>query len=157
MGMGMEGNRGVMVENEGAMTGEAAATTMEEQLEMVAKAFVDHYYNTFDNGRALLGPLYAATSLLSFEGQMVKGVADIVQKLTQLPFDQCRHHISTIDSQPSGPAGGILVFVSGNLQLPGEEHHLRFSQVRLYVHVHVHIRMHVSLNSYPPRELLCAK
>ncbi|KAF5190823.1 hypothetical protein FRX31_019591, partial [Thalictrum thalictroides] len=33
----------------------------------------------------------------------------------------------TIDSQPSSFADGILVFVSGNLQLAGEEHQLKFS------------------------------
>ncbi|EFH62989.1 hypothetical protein ARALYDRAFT_893740 [Arabidopsis lyrata subsp. lyrata] len=42
---------------------------------------------------------------------------------------QCKHDISTVDCQPSGPASGMLVFVSGNLQLAGEEHALKFSQV----------------------------
>ncbi|KAJ6414724.1 hypothetical protein OIU84_003687 [Salix udensis] len=43
----------------------------------------------------------------------------------------CKHHITTVDCQPSGPAGGMLVFVSGNLQLSGEQHALKFSQVFL--------------------------
>ena len=101
----------------------------EQQFELVARAFVDHYYHLFDTNRAALFSLYDQTSMLSFEGQKVQGAKEISQKLTQLPFDQCRHAISTIDCQPSPFAGGILVFVSGNLQLPGEEHHLKFSQV----------------------------
>jgi hypothetical protein len=109
---------------------------MEEHVEMVGRAFVDHYYHLFDNDRASLPSLYHPTSILTFEGQKVVGVDDISSKLNQLPFDQCRHMVSTIDSQPSACTGGVVVFVSGSLQLPGEEHHLRFSQV---------INLHVSL------------
>ncbi|EOY28619.1 hypothetical protein QUC31_013121 [Theobroma cacao] len=102
---------------------------MEEQVDLVGKAFVDHYYHLFDNDRPALSSLYQPTSMLTFEGQKIQGVDDIAAKLNQLPFDQCRHEISTIDSQPCSFTGGIVVFVSGSLQLPGEEHHLRFSQM----------------------------
>ncbi|RWW00761.1 hypothetical protein GW17_00036252 [Ensete ventricosum] len=95
----------------------------------VAKAFVDHYYRTFDGNRAALGGLYQDTSMLTFEGVKIQGAAAIVAKLTTLPFQQCVHAISTVDCQPSGPAGGVLVFVSGSLQLAGESHTLKFSQV----------------------------
>ncbi|XP_077242182.1 NTF2-like protein [Tasmannia lanceolata] len=103
--------------------------SIEEQLELVAKAFVDHYYYLFDNNRPSLSSLYNHTSMLTFEGQHIQGVDEIARKLNQLPFDQCKHVISTVDCQPSPFAGGILVFVSGNLQLSGEEHSLRFSQM----------------------------
>ncbi|XP_010267746.1 PREDICTED: nuclear transport factor 2-like [Nelumbo nucifera] len=102
---------------------------MEEQVELVGKAFVEHYYHLFDTNRQSLSSLYQPSSMLTFEGQNIQGVQDIAGKLTQLPFDQCQHVISTIDSQPSSFPGGIIVFVSGNLQLPGEEHQLRFSQM----------------------------
>ncbi|GAB2220379.1 hypothetical protein Droror1_Dr00008028 [Drosera rotundifolia] len=94
----------------------------------VAKAFVEHYYTTFDTNRSNLGNLYQDASMLTFEGQKVQGAANIVAKLTGLPFQQCQHAISTVDCQPSG-AGGVLVFVSGNLQLVGEQHALKFSQM----------------------------
>ncbi|RWW03786.1 hypothetical protein GW17_00033029 [Ensete ventricosum] len=94
----------------------------------VAKAFVDHYYRTFDGNRAALGGLYQDASMLTFEGDKIQGAAAIVAKLTSLPFQQCVHAISTVDCQPSGPAGGVLVFVSGSLQLAGESHTLKFSQ-----------------------------
>ncbi|EPS58345.1 hypothetical protein M569_16470, partial [Genlisea aurea] len=94
----------------------------------VAKAFVDHYYSTFDANRAGLAVLYQDSSMLTFEGQQILGAQNISAKLNALPFQQCQHHISTVDCQPSGPAGGVLVFVSGNLQLAGEQHSLRFSQ-----------------------------
>ncbi|RWW34187.1 hypothetical protein BHE74_00022217 [Ensete ventricosum] len=97
--------------------------------EAVAKAFVDHYYRTFDGNRAALGGLYHDASMLTFEGDKIQGAAAIVAKLTSLPFQQCAHAISTVDFQPSGPAGGMLVFVSGSLQLAGESHTLKFSQV----------------------------
>ncbi|KAK0579846.1 hypothetical protein LWI29_032400 [Acer saccharum] len=102
---------------------------MEENTEMVGKSFVDHFYHLFDNDRASLSSLYQPTSMLTFEGHKIQGVEDISAKLRQLPFDQSRHQISTIDSQPCSSTGGIVIFVSGSLQLPGEEHLLRFSQM----------------------------
>ncbi|KAL2473444.1 nuclear transport factor 2 [Forsythia ovata] len=102
---------------------------MEEQVEMVGRSFVDHYYHLFDNDRCLLASLYRPTSVLTFEGQKTQGVHDISIKLSELPFGQCLHVISTIDSQPSAFAGGVLVFVSGSIQLLGEDYPLRFSQM----------------------------
>ncbi|KAB2090486.1 hypothetical protein ERO13_A03G124500v2 [Gossypium hirsutum] len=93
----------------------------------VAKAFVEHYYSTFDANRAGLANLYQEGSMLTFEGQKIQGSQSIVVKLTSLPFQQCKHNITTVDCQPSG-SGGMLVFVSGNLQLVGEQHALKFSQ-----------------------------
>ncbi|GAB4830935.1 Nuclear transport factor 2B [Ancistrocladus abbreviatus] len=100
-----------------------------EQVDMVGRAFVDHYYHLFDNDRMSLSSLYQPTSMLSFEGQKIQGAEEISSKLSGLPFDQCRHLISTVDTQPSPVNGGIIVFVSGSLQLAEEEHHLRFSQM----------------------------
>ncbi|KAJ4703187.1 Nuclear transport factor 2 [Melia azedarach] len=102
---------------------------MEEQVESVGKSFVNYYYHLFDNDRASLSSLYQPTSMLTFEGQKIIGVDNISAKLNQLPFDQCRHMISTVDSQTCSTTGGIVIFVSGSLQLAGEEHHLRFSQM----------------------------
>jgi len=47
-------------------------------------------------------------------------------------FQQCKHLIITIDCQLSGPVTGMLVFVSANLQLVGEQHTLKFSHVFLF-------------------------
>ncbi|XP_062089030.1 nuclear transport factor 2B [Humulus lupulus] len=102
----------------------------QEQVEMVGKLFVDRYYHLFDNDRASVSSFYQPSSMLNFEGQKILGVDNISCKLSQLPFDKCRHDISTIDSQPSSTsAGSIVVFVSGSLQLVGEEHSLRFNQM----------------------------
>ena len=102
---------------------------MEEQVEMVGRAFVEHYYHLFDTDRSSLASLYHQSSMLTFEGQKLQGVENICSKINQLPFEKCQHHISTIDTQPSSFAGGIAVFVSGSLRLAGEEHLLRFRQV----------------------------
>ncbi|KAK6116603.1 hypothetical protein DH2020_049709 [Rehmannia glutinosa] len=96
----------------------------------VSKAFVEHYYSTFDTNRAGLVSLYQDASMLTFEGQKIQGAQAIAAKLANLPFQQCQHQISTVDCQPSGPVGGMLVFVSGTLQLAGEQHPLKFSQAR---------------------------
>ncbi|KAL2473378.1 NTF2-like [Forsythia ovata] len=111
---------------------------MEEQVEMVGRSFVDHYYHLFDNDRCLLASLYRPTSVLTFEGQKTQGVHDISIKLSELPFGRCLHVISTIDSQPSAFAGGVLVFVSGSIQLLGEDYPLRFSQSMEKVSQSVH-------------------
>ncbi|KAB1201268.1 Nuclear transport factor 2 [Morella rubra] len=101
--------------------------------DQLSRAFVEHYYTTFDANRAGLASLYQEESMLTFEGQKIQGSQNIVAKLTSLPFQQCQHSITTVDCQPSGPVGGMLVFVSGNLQLAGEQHALKFSQVWLLV------------------------
>eukprot|EP00897_Mesotaenium_endlicherianum_P006141 jgi/Mesen1/5555/ME000280S04670 len=95
----------------------------------LAKAFVEHYYTTFDQNRGNLYALYQDSSMLTFEGEKFQGVQAIQTKISGLPFQQCKHHISTVDCQPSGPTGGMVVFVSGNLQLVDQEHQLRFSQM----------------------------
>lgn len=102
---------------------------MAEEFEMVGRKFVDYYYHLFDNDRAKLSSLYQPNSMLTFEGQKILGDLDISCKLNQLPFDQCKHVISTVDSQPSSSTGAFVVLVSGSIQLPCEEHPLRFSQV----------------------------
>jgi hypothetical protein len=110
----------------------------------LSKAFVEHYYTQFDTNRAALVGLYQEGSMLSFEGEKIQGAQAISNKLNGLGFQQCKHNISTVDCQPSGPAGGMLVFVSGSLQLPGEEHLLKFSQVQqtvpiVYMNISVHM------------------
>ncbi|KAG4934671.1 hypothetical protein AAZX31_18G005000 [Glycine max] len=67
--------------------------------------------------------------MLSFEAQKILGAPNILAKLTSLPFQQCQHSITTVDSQPSAVNSAMLVFVSGNLQLAGEQHSLKFSQM----------------------------
>lgn len=97
--------------------------------DLLSKAFVEHYYSTFDTNRQALVGLYEEGSMLTFEGQKVQGGQAISDKLNSLCFQQCKHIVSTVDCQPSGPAGGMVVFVSGNLQLPDEEHLLKFAQM----------------------------
>jgi Nuclear transport factor 2 (NTF2) domain len=80
------------------------------------QAFSDHYYATFDTNRAALASLYQDQSLLTFEGQKFQGSAAIIQKLTSLPFTQCKHHVSSIDVQPS-VSGGIIVFITGQIMV----------------------------------------
>jgi hypothetical protein len=35
--------------------------------------------------------------------------------LQSLPFEKVKHAVSTLDAQPSGEAGGILILVTGAL------------------------------------------
>lgn len=95
--------------------------------EAIAKAFTDHYYATFDTARANLAGLYQDQSMLTFEGQKFQGTQAIMGKLTSLPFQQCKHHISSLDAQPS-LSSGVLVFVTGQLLPEGETNPLKFSQ-----------------------------
>lgn len=62
--------------------------------------------------------------MLTFEGQQFQGVTNIVEKLTvcffshpqSLPFKSVRHHVSTVDAQPSNPQlGSIFVMITGQL------------------------------------------
>ncbi|MCO5597496.1 hypothetical protein L7F22_051574 [Adiantum nelumboides] len=79
--------------------------------------------------RSSLVSFYEDGSMLTFKGQKVAGVQNIMGNLTGLAFQECKHNVSTINCQLSGPCGGMLVFVSDNMQLPGKEHALKFSQL----------------------------
>uniref|UniRef100_A0A7I4ECE9 NTF2-related export protein n=1 Tax=Physcomitrium patens TaxID=3218 RepID=A0A7I4ECE9_PHYPA len=110
----------------------------------LSKTFVEHYYNTFDTNRPALIGLYQEGSMLTFEGEKIKGAQAISNKLNGLGFQQCKHHISTVDCQPSGLLDSMIVFVSGNLQLPGEEHMLKFSQMNeLMIRIPVSLMFHL--------------
>ena len=94
----------------------------------VAKAFTDHYYQTFDTNRPGLATLYQNESMLTFEGQQFMGAQAIVEKLTGLPFQSVQHRVVSLDAQPS-MSGGLVVFVTGQLITDGESKPLNFSQV----------------------------
>lgn len=94
----------------------------------VARAFTDHYYQTFDTNRSGLASLYQNESMLTFEGQQFMGAQAIVEKLTGLPFQSVQHRVVSLDAQPS-VGGGLVVFVTGQLITDGESKPLNFSQV----------------------------
>ena len=66
--------------------------------------------------------------MLTFEGQQFQGTQAIVEKLTGLPFQSVQHRVVSLDAQPTH-AGGLLVFVTGQLLTDGESKPLNFSQV----------------------------
>ena len=53
------------------------------------QAFTDHYFNTFDNARPNLTPLYSEQAVLTFnDSTPIVGQQAISQKLAALPFQQ---------------------------------------------------------------------
>jgi hypothetical protein len=97
--------------------------------QQVGEQFCQHYYATFDRNRAELAPLYADTSMLSFEGDQVQGAAAIVGKLTTLQFQKVQHQIVKVDCQPSPANNGVLIFVTGNLLIDDNQNPLKFAQM----------------------------
>ncbi len=65
--------------------------------DQLSKAFVAHYYSTFDSNTPNLLGLFQESSMLSFEGEKIQGAQNISNKLSSLPFQQCKHDISTVD------------------------------------------------------------
>ncbi|RLN97510.1 hypothetical protein BBJ28_00015134 [Nothophytophthora sp. Chile5] len=95
--------------------------------EEVAKAFVQHYYTTFDTNRAGLGSLYVrASRRFRWEGQMSTGQQAIMTKLQALPA--VRHEFPTVDIQPSTSSNAMIIFVQGKLQIE-ENNPIQFTQV----------------------------
>ena len=52
--------------------------------------------------------------MMTYEGSQHQGKQSIMQKLTTLKFQQVKHEPKTMDVQPSG-AGGLLVIVTGDI------------------------------------------
>ncbi|PMD48418.1 nuclear transport factor 2 [Hyaloscypha variabilis F] len=94
----------------------------------VATQFVQFYYKQFDEDRKQLAPLYRDHSMLTFESDSHAGALAIVEKLGSLPFEKVKHSVSTLDSQPSGEHGGILILVTGALHVDEEQRPMNYSQ-----------------------------
>ncbi|KAE9377058.1 nuclear transport factor 2 [Stipitochalara longipes BDJ] len=94
----------------------------------VAKQFVEFYYNQFDQDRKQLAGLYRENSMLTFESASIAGAVGIVEKLVSLPFEKVKHAVSTLDAQPSGEHGGILILVTGALLVDEEQRPMNYSQ-----------------------------
>ena len=67
-----------------------------------------------------------ATSLLTSERETVQGPQAILDKLQRLP--QMQHKMTSVQYQPT-PQNSILILVSGDLKLVGEQNELKFSEV----------------------------
>lgn len=108
--------------------------------EEVAKAFVQHFYQTFDNGVDGLAGLYSEQSMLTFEGQQVQGAQNIMAKIKGV--GPVKHNIKTTDIQPSSNPNAIVIFVTGAIQIGGDNplHFCEFFQLvstapgQYYVH-----------------------
>ena len=98
----------------------------------VAKAFLQHYYTMFDTNRDGLVPLYRPQSLLTFEGQVKRGVQEIMAKLKELPKVAHDGNSFTVDSQAVNGQALILVFVTGQLTIDGQNP-LKFTQTIILV------------------------
>lgn len=59
--------------------------TKMSNVDEVAKAFVQFYYQTFMANRPGLEAVYHANSMMTFEGQQVLGAKAIAEKLAVLP------------------------------------------------------------------------
>ncbi|EPQ30347.1 uncharacterized protein PFL1_01873 [Pseudozyma flocculosa PF-1] len=94
----------------------------------VAQQFTQYYYSTFDTSRGNLGNLYRDHSMLTFEGSQVMGAQAIVEKLQNLPFQKVKHEVGSLDAQPTGTGGSLLVLVTGALLVDEEANPLKFSQ-----------------------------
>ncbi|POS88130.1 nuclear transport factor 2, partial [Erysiphe pulchra] len=100
-----------------------------KKLIFIIEEFTTFYYHQFDLDRKALAPLYRDESMLTFETTSVKGAKDIVEKLGSLPFSKVKHDVATLDAQPSGAHGGILILVTGRLLLEEEERPMSYTQV----------------------------
>lgn len=85
-------------------------------------------------------PKQSDQSVLTFEGQQVQGSQNIMQKLKSV--GPVKHNIKTTDIQPSASGNAIVIFVTGAIQIGGDNplHFCEFFQLvgtgpgQFYVH-----------------------
>ena len=67
--------------------------------------------------------------MLTFEGQQVQGSQQIIQKLKGV--GQVKHTVKTTDIQPSSNPNAIVIFVTGAIQIGGDNplHFCEFFQL----------------------------
>jgi len=96
--------------------------------EVIAKQFVQHYYTNFESNRTKLATLYQDHSMLTFEGDKFQGRNNIMKKLTNLNIQSIKHQVTSFDVQPT-VGNGLIVFVCGNLAVDQNQNALKFAEV----------------------------
>ncbi|KAH6616988.1 hypothetical protein F5144DRAFT_596104 [Chaetomium tenue] len=72
-------------------------------------------------------PIFRDQSMLTFQSAQSAGVAAILDKLTNLPFQKVVHDCRTLEAQPA-PNDGIIILVTGQLKVDDGDHPLPYSQ-----------------------------
>ncbi|XP_054631615.1 nuclear transport factor 2 isoform X1 [Dunckerocampus dactyliophorus] len=88
--------------------------------ELIGTGFVRHYYHLFENDRAKLADLYIQESLLTWEGDKLRGKEPIMKKLLNLDFKKIEHTITAQDHQPT-PDNCVLSMVVGQLKADNDQ------------------------------------
>mmetsp|Transcript_49867 Transcript_49867/g.55675 ORF Transcript_49867/g.55675 Transcript_49867/m.55675 type:complete len:124 (+) Transcript_49867:87-458(+) len=95
--------------------------------EEVAKAFTAHYYAMRESGDAgQLSGLFNEKSMMTFEGVQIMGGPAIIAKMTSI--GRVKHVVKTTDVQPSPDGQSIIIFVTGNATMMGQENAIHFSE-----------------------------
>nr|XP_034348518.1 nuclear transport factor 2-like [Arvicanthis niloticus] len=97
--------------------------------EQIGSSFIQHYYQLFDKDRTQLGTIYMDASYLTWEGQQFQGKAAIVEKLSNLLFQEIQQSITAWDHQPT-PDSCSISMVVGQLK-PDEYPIMGFHQIFL--------------------------
>ena len=88
--------------------------------------FCEHYYKTISENREGLADLYTEDSMLTYEGEPIKGHEGIMSKLMSLP--QIKHQVNTFDAQPS-VNDGIIWMIGGDIYIDNSDNPVKFAQV----------------------------
>ena len=91
----------------------------------IGEQFWEHYYKTISQNRGDLADLYTDDSMLTYEGDPIKGVQSIMEKLGSLP--ELKYEVITFDAQPS-VNDGILCTIGGNLYIDNGDNPVKFAQ-----------------------------
>jgi hypothetical protein len=94
----------------------------------IGKGFVGQYYTFFGSQREQCRGVYRPNSLMTWSGEQIAGVEEIMVKFAALTFGAANFVPQDIECHPT-PGGGILVVVNGELQQPEEAHSLAFNDV----------------------------
>eukprot|EP00462_Mataza_sp_D1_P000132 CAMPEP_0175090390 /NCGR_PEP_ID=MMETSP0086_2-20121207/1316_1 /TAXON_ID=136419 /ORGANISM="Unknown Unknown, Strain D1" /LENGTH=129 /DNA_ID=CAMNT_0016363007 /DNA_START=88 /DNA_END=477 /DNA_ORIENTATION=- len=102
----------------------------QEQCEQIGKAFLQHYYNVWSQGKqawAQLATLYQGASKMQYENTKVEGQQAIMQHIGNLKVNKMQHHIDTLDCQQSG-CNTVFVFVTGKVKIDDGQNAVQFTQ-----------------------------
>ena len=92
----------------------------------IATAFVAHYCSTFTSNRPAMASLYQAESTLTWEGDLPRQGATIMEKLNSLP-QGTQFHAQTTDVQPSMTPNAMCIFVTGQILIGGETNAIKYA------------------------------
>ncbi|KRX02751.1 hypothetical protein PPERSA_02241 [Pseudocohnilembus persalinus] len=94
----------------------------------IAQQFMTEYYGALMGQRQNLINFYTENSVMTYGGDVYKGVKQIAHKIESFGFEKIQYNVADFDVQEGPNQGSLVIFCTGTLQMDNDPQY-KFSQV----------------------------